>query len=118
MPGIILGLEISDTHIAAVEVLSSLKGNELLSCLSIPVENNDIESALKNISSGFNSEIDRCIVSIPLSSTSFRNIRIPFKDDKKIRQALPFEMETLVPSWKAIPRQHGTKAEVKNCRLI
>lgn len=97
MPSKILGLEISYTHIAAVEVLNSLKGNELLSCLSIPVENSDIESALKDITSRLDGEVDRCIVSIPLSSTSFRNIHIPFKDDKKIRQALPFEMETLVP---------------------
>ncbi|MFC1838701.1 pilus assembly protein PilM [Thermodesulfobacteriota bacterium] len=93
----ILGLKISDTHVAAAEVLSGVKGKELLSCLGIPVENNDIESALKDIYSRIDHEVDRCIVSIPLSSTSFRNIRIPFKDDKKIRQALPFEIETLVP---------------------
>lgn len=97
MPGKILGLEISDTYITATEVLNGLKGSELLSCLSIPVENNDIQSALKDISSKLSHEEDRCIVSIPLSSISFRNIRVPFKDDKNIRQTLPFEMETLVP---------------------
>ncbi len=97
MPGKILGLEISDTYISAAEVLNGLKGREFLSCLSIPVENNDIESALKDISSRLSREEDRCIVSIPMSSISFRNISVPFKDNKKIRQTLPFEMETLVP---------------------
>ena len=36
-------------------------------------------------------------VSIPADRASFRNLSMPFKDPKKIRQTLPFEIETMLP---------------------
>ena len=38
-----------------------------------------------------------CAVSIPADLVSFRNINLPFRDLKKIRQILPFELESGLP---------------------
>ncbi|MBN2418074.1 MAG: pilus assembly protein PilM [Deltaproteobacteria bacterium] len=97
MPGKILGIDISEQNISAVQIISGLKGYQAVSCFSAPVQNNDIEKALAELAGRTDMKSDKCLLSIPLSNTSFRNINTPFKDKKKIRQTLPFEMETLVP---------------------
>jgi general secretion pathway protein L len=38
-----------------------------------------------------------CITSLPVNNFSFRNIRLPFKDKKKISQTIPYEIEPLLP---------------------
>lgn len=42
------------------------------------------------------SQID-CLVSIPVSRASYRVVRVPFADRKKIRQMLPLELEPSLP---------------------
>ena len=97
MPGKILGIDISEHNISAVQIISGLKGYQAVSCLSIPVTDNNPEKALEELSSRIDLKSDKCLISIPPLNTSFRNITTPFKDSKKIRQTLPFEMETIVP---------------------
>lgn len=97
MPGKILGIDISEHRISAVQVISGLKGYDVVSCSSTPVSDNNIEKALEELSDGFDLKSDKCILTVPSSNASFRNISTPFKDSKKIRQTLPFEIETLVP---------------------
>jgi len=36
-------------------------------------------------------------ISLPASQMAFRNLRVPFKEPKKIRQILPFELEPTLP---------------------
>ena len=38
-----------------------------------------------------------CYVSFPSGDVSYRNLIVPFKNKKKIRQVLPFELEPLIP---------------------
>ena len=38
-----------------------------------------------------------CVVSIPAAEVAFRNMSVPFKNPKKIRQILPFELESTLP---------------------
>jgi general secretion pathway protein L len=97
MPGKILGLEINEKSVTAVQVMSGLKGYNLISCSRIGVEENDLEKALFELSQKIDLKSDNSFVSISGAGISFRNIKIPFKDPKKIRQTLPFELETLVP---------------------
>ena len=40
---------------------------------------------------------DTYLTSIPAEHASYRNLHMPFKETKKIRQTLPFEIETVVP---------------------
>ena len=97
MPGKILGIDISEHSISAVQVISGLKGYQVVSCFTTPVINNNLEKALEELSGRFDLKSDKCLLSIPTANTSFRNINTPFKDSKKIRQTLPFEIEMLVP---------------------
>ena len=38
-----------------------------------------------------------CVLGIPATFVSFRNLSLPFHDLKKIRQILPFELEPSLP---------------------
>ena len=38
-----------------------------------------------------------CVLGIPTTFISFRNLSVPFTDLKKIRQVLPFELEPTLP---------------------
>ncbi len=38
-----------------------------------------------------------CYVSFPSGDVSFRNLTVPFRNKKKIKQILPFELEPLIP---------------------
>lgn len=97
MPGKILGIDISKSYISAVQVISGLKGYQVVSCFSEPVTDNNPLNALEKLAGRIDLKSDRSLLSIPPSGISFRNIETPFKDAKKIRQTLPFEMESHVP---------------------
>ena len=97
MPGKILGIDISEHNISAVQVISGLKGYQLLSCFSAPITDDNLEKSIEEWSKRFDIKCDKCILTIPPSNISFRNVNTPFKDAKKVRQTLPFEIETHVP---------------------
>jgi type II secretory pathway component PulL len=97
MPGKILGIDISKSYISAVQVVSGLKGYQVVSCFSEPVTDNNPLNALEKLAGHMDLKGNRSLLSIPPSGISFRNIETPFKDAKKIRQTLPFEIESHVP---------------------
>ena len=98
MPGKILGLDIKDDFVAAIQVASTLKGYQITASTRVSIEGeNGLENALKEIFDQADLKSDVCHSSIPAERISYRNLRLPFKDPKKIRQPLPFEIETMVP---------------------
>ena len=98
MPEKILGLDISDDAITAVQVEGGLKGYHILACAHIRIEGDDsLDDALRELFEQQDLRSDVCLASIPGEHVSYRNLRMPFKDAKKIRQTLPFEVETMVP---------------------
>jgi len=97
MPGKILGIDISKSYVSAVQVISGLKGYQVISCFYEPVTDNNPLFALEKVAGRSDLKSDRYFISIPPSGISFRNIETPFKDAKKIRQTLPFEIESHVP---------------------
>ncbi len=98
MPGKVLGLDISEESVTAVQVLSGMRGYRVIACASVPLnEAEGLEKALDFISQQMDLRTDICIVSIPGDHISFRNLRMPFLDSKKIKQTLLFEMETIIP---------------------
>lgn len=98
MPGKILGLNIREDSIAAVQVMSGLKGYQITSCFQLKFEDGKgVDEALQELSREIDVKTDSCFVSIPGDNISYRNLRIPFKEQKKINQTLPFEIETVAP---------------------
>ena len=98
MPEKILGLDIGKSSIKAVRVTAGLRGYEVdgVSIINID-EAGSAEEALKKLfeSNIFTDSI--CITALPSKDFFFRNIRLPFKDKKKISQTIAYELEPLIP---------------------
>ncbi len=98
----ILGLDIKSDSVAAVLVDSSMKGSQIEAHGFASIQDDvtpdegisaAITAALENIDLLGTS----CVVSFPSGRVSFRNVQVPFKDAKKIRRVLPFEIESTLP---------------------
>jgi len=99
----ILGLDIGSDAVTAALVVSSLKGARVESAVRLPFEDEeDMEAALHRCLETLHHAMDTsgavCVAAVASTNVSFRNIRLPFKDDRKIRQVLPFEIEPTLPS--------------------
>jgi general secretion pathway protein L len=98
VPGKILGLDITEDSVIAVQVLSGLKGYQVTACAQTIIKTDEgLEEALKELFERMNLKSDTCLTSIPAEHASYRNLKMPFKETRKIRQTLPFEIETVVP---------------------
>jgi general secretion pathway protein L len=98
MPGKILGLDINEDAIIAVQVLSGLKGHVVTACAQVAMDKNGgVEETLKGLLEQMDLGSDVYFTVIPAERGFFRNLRMPFRATKKIKQTLPFEMETVVP---------------------
>ena len=95
----ILTIDIRNNSIAAVVLNAGLKNHTIESCVYIPLPDGENRlgaglSALKEISIPENPTV---VVSLPADQAIFRTIFVPFKEEKKIRQVLPFELEPNLP---------------------
>ncbi len=98
MPGKILGIDICEDAVTAVQIKSGLKGYQITACGRVTVDGQDgAEEALKGLSQQMDLKSDTYFASISGEHISFRNLQMPFKEQKKIRQTLPYEIETIVP---------------------
>ncbi|MFP4255657.1 MAG: type II secretion system protein GspL [Desulfobacterales bacterium] len=99
----IFALNIRESGLSAVVVRTGLKENHLESHLYVDFadapdrEHNSIEWAVKTLARDLDPTGAYCLVSIPPSWVSFRNITVPFKSRKKITRILPFELEPTLP---------------------
>jgi len=99
----ILSLDIQDNGIAAILVENSLKGNQIAAQQFVPYPVSDPDSGheAEGPADPFLDALKKCvedvsvpglevIVSVPPQLVSYRNLQVPFKDPKKIRQVLLF----------------------------
>ncbi|MFC1859497.1 PilN domain-containing protein [Thermodesulfobacteriota bacterium] len=98
----ILGLDIRDNFVTALLVGSGIKGIQIEAQLHLPVSDDEdkdigLSRSLETITEKMDLTGSVCIASFPANQTSYRNIQIPFKQEKKIRQILPFELEPMMP---------------------
>jgi general secretion pathway protein L len=98
MPGKILGIDIGSDSVTAVLVEGGLRGYSITGCGRIMIEEGrGLDGGLTALSEQVDLKADTSICSIPAEQVSYRNIQMPFSDRKRIRQAIAFEVETMVP---------------------
>jgi general secretion pathway protein L len=98
VPGKTLGLDISADSITAVQVTSGLKGYQITACARFQMEDShSLDDALKELFQKMDLKSDSYFAPVRGEDVSYRNLRMPFREPKKIRSTLPFEIETLVP---------------------
>ena len=99
----IIGLDIRYDSVSAVLVDSSLKENriEAFEHVRITEQADDfyarLSPALEALTETVNIAGAVCIASLPSGQIFFRSLQVPFKERKKIRQILPFELESVLP---------------------
>ena len=98
----ILGLDIQNKALAAVLVNSGFKESRVEAFTHIPFP--DTEEGDSGLSAALDAMVEEmpvadcvCIVSVPADHVAFRNLKVPFKQEKKIRQILKFELEPTLP---------------------
>ncbi|MCF8094217.1 MAG: PilN domain-containing protein [Desulfobacteraceae bacterium] len=98
----IFALDIRESGLSAVLVKTGIKENRLENRIYVdfakaPDPEHKLDWAVERAVAGIDPAGAYCLVSIPPSVVSFRNISVPFKNRKKIRQILPFELEPTLP---------------------
>jgi len=97
-----LGIDIRADNISAVLVKNSFKETRVEAFEHVLLSDQDqgeehIAAAIQTVTTNMDLKGAACIASIPSCHISFRNLHVPFKDNKKIRQILPFEVEPSLP---------------------
>ena len=98
MPEKILGLDIGAAGIKAVQVTTGFKGYQITGSVHVDIaEAGGMENALAAVFDNEQLRSGIYITSLPAGEFSFRDVRLPFTDRKKIQQTLAYEMEQLLP---------------------
>jgi type II secretory pathway component PulL len=98
----VLGIDIRKESVSAVLVKTSLRESRIDAHAHVPIsdsaeDENPFKTALETLCSEIDIDGCDCVVSISADHFSYRMLQIPFKDSKKIKMVLPFELEPTVP---------------------
>ena len=98
----VLGIDIRKESVSAVLVKTGLRESRIDAHVHLPIsDSTEDENPFKTALEALCNEIDidgcDCVVSISADHFSYRILQIPFKDSKKIKMVLPFELEPTVP---------------------
>lgn len=98
--GNVLGIDIGDDFLTAVLLKSGLQSSQIIDCARVPLADadGDFGKALDLLLGGINHSGAVCYCTLPCSRLTYRNLAMPFSDARKIRQTLPFELESLLAS--------------------
>jgi Tfp pilus assembly PilM family ATPase len=98
MPFNVVGLDIGDRSVTAVLLKGSIGGKERVSAVAIAdiPQDGNLEEAVREIFSRQDIRQATCVSAISAREIAFRNVSIPFTDERKIHQALPFTLEPLL----------------------
>ena len=98
MPERVTGLDIGRNSVKAVSVSASLKGYQVIDAVLVEIAGaGGLEQALERVFERDAFQNSPCVTALPLEACSFRDVRLPFKDKKRITQTLPYELEQTLP---------------------
>lgn len=99
MADAVLGLHRGETFLRAVLTSRKIRGGvEILAATELAVEGEGgMEEALRRLLEQPPFRQGRCRVTFPATKASFRSLSLPFKNRKRIAEALPFELEPQLP---------------------
>jgi len=94
----ILGLDIRKNTVSAVLLNSGAKSvkieaYDIVSISDQKEPENTLAAALELLIEKIDTKGCVCVASFPADLATYRNIKVPFKDKKKIIQILPYELE-------------------------
>ncbi len=95
----ILGLDIGTDCVKAIQITTGMKKQARITgsgTVNIR-EAGGLAPALVKLREELDLDADICVTMLAAGNFAFRNIPLPFKDQKKIRQVIAFELEPLLP---------------------
>ncbi len=98
----VLGIDIRNHSLTAVLLNSSLREYRVDDYIHLPFSDPDdpekgLSAALETLTENMDLSGSDYVVSIPAGHFTFRNLKVPFNNSKKIRMVLPFELEPTLP---------------------
>lgn len=98
----VLAIDIRPDSLEAVLLNTGLKVSTVTDCITVPIpepsENSDpLVDALSELKESIAPGTANVVAAIPPDGVLYRKLTVPFKEDGKIRQVLPFELEPLLP---------------------
>lgn len=98
----VLGIDIRKESVSAVLIKTGMRENRIDAHAHIPLpdpdeDGNHFKTALGTLCNEIDPAGCDCVVSISADHFSYRILQVPFRDSRKIRMVLPFELEPTVP---------------------
>ncbi len=100
----ILAIDIRNDQISGLLLNAGLKTNTIMACTHISLtdletgeDGNPLQTAFGQMLQQMDATKADVIVSLPPDGVIFRSLLVPFKENSKIRQVLPFELEPSLP---------------------
>lgn len=98
----ILAIDIRRNAVSAVLVSTGLKSHTVIGSAHVPIaapseDGEGLRQSLGLLLESLNPTAPNVVVSLPTECVRFRFLQVPFKEDNKIRQVLPFELEPTLP---------------------
>lgn len=105
MPKQVLGIELGTEHVAVAQVVGTVKTYEVTAAVSRPVSpSSDVEDpfrphqeVLELLLDSHRLRGDTVVVSLPAAQTVMRNLTLPFRDPRRIRQVIKYTMDEHMP---------------------
>lgn len=96
MPQRILSIEIDDAELKAAVLQTSFRDYKVAGFFREPL-NGDAEAQLKRFVEQHAEAGDTILTALPGDRVTWRTLFLPFRDQKKLSQTVPFELESSVP---------------------
>ena len=98
MPEGILGIDIGESALKAVLVSRGIRGGYSIDLTeAIDFGAGGLSEALDKLREKADFRQVQVNLSLPVELVSFHNVKLPFRQEKKIRQTIAFELETMLP---------------------